>query len=94
LSLLSFCNHACENATTGEFAEIYPWTQEFWREWNPVATRYWAELNHAVVFLQDVKKGEPITDDYTRWDSFFANRQKKKFGHAGVSEWCDIDFGS
>jgi hypothetical protein len=91
LSLMSFSNHACNHEPTiVGFDTVYPWMdEEFYDMWNPVASRFRSELNHAQIFIRDVKKGDPIMVDYTRWDHFHANRNERQRGHEGIRRWCD-----
>jgi hypothetical protein len=81
LSMLSFKSQACgRNPAIARFVDAFPWMAEFWQVWNPVASRFWSELNHAAVFVRDTKKGERITSDYSRWNSFLTDGQRLKHG--------------
>jgi hypothetical protein len=96
LSLMSFNNHACDqDPSIVGLDKVYSWMEdEFWSVWNPVASRFRTEINHAAIFAKDVKKGDPINDDYTRWDHFHANRKEKRYGHEGVRVWCQTTSNS
>jgi hypothetical protein len=85
-----FANHACDHKPNyAGLAEVYPFvTHEFWEQWNPVADRFRSEINHITIAVRDIKQGEMITDDYTRWDGFMHSKGNE-WGHPLIKEWCD-----
>lgn len=87
-----FANHACDHKPNyAGLAEVYPFmTHEFWEQWNPVADRFRSEINHITIAVHDIKRGEMITNDYTRWDGFM-NSKGDKWGHPLIKEWCGVD---
>jgi hypothetical protein len=89
-SLHVFTNHACGTPNLQGLMEAMPFTKEFWQVWNPVADRRRSEINAITITARDIKAGEMITDDYSRWDGYFANKNKEH-GHPLLKEWCGND---
>jgi hypothetical protein len=83
---LVFANHACNQ--TANFLGIHD--EQFREMWNPVGVRIRSELAHGFVATRDVKRGEMITDDYSRYDGFDTD-EFDETGHSGlaeIKEWC------
>jgi hypothetical protein len=86
-----FANHVCDQKPNyAGLAEVFPLTLEFWNQWNPVADRFRSEINHITIAVKDIKRGEMITDDYTRWDGYMHSKGNK-WGHPLIKEWCGED---
>ncbi len=86
-----FANHACDHKPNFVSLEkAYPFMKELFEQWNPLADRLRTEINHITIAAHDIKRGEMITGDYTRWDGFM-NSKGNKWGHPLIKEWCGAD---
>jgi hypothetical protein len=87
-----FANHTCDHKPNFvALEETYPAMSEFWKQWNPVGDRLRTEINHITIAAHDIKRGDMITDDYTRWDNYM-NGKGNTWGNPMLKEWCGEDY--
>jgi hypothetical protein len=96
-SFAVFTNHACDHKPIFQGIDaLPPYTSENWETWNPVSDRIRSELNHLVIISRDVKQGEMITEDYTRFDGFSGRDEEHDWIHSEfeeeMKEWCGDDY--
>jgi hypothetical protein len=86
-----FANHACDGKPNfADLAKFDPYTDEFWKQWNPVGDRIRGEINHITIAAHDIKRGDMITDDYSRWDGYMHSKGTTH-GSPLIKEWCGED---
>jgi spermidine synthase/S-adenosylmethionine/arginine decarboxylase-like enzyme len=86
----NFENHACDGQPNlGNAERNYPWTDiAFYDQWNPVGVRIQGELDHLKIASRDIKKGELVTDDYSKWDGFLQSTTGR-YDVSRLERWCD-----
>jgi spermidine synthase len=86
----NFENHACDHQPNlGNAERNYPWADhDFYELWNPVGARIQGELDHLKIASRDIKKGELVTDDYSKWDGFLQSTTGR-YDMSRLERWCD-----